>query len=453
MTTAILMPRMPLSPAPATLTRWLVKEGDAVRAGDVVAEVAAGHLTMEVEASQHGVIRSLLVAAGTPGIAAATPIAMVAVSGKHGDDPGSGAHDEGDAPFADPPRASRSGLGESSSAEERASGGAPDEAAVMTYRAAIRATLVHEMHRDPSVVLIGRDVGAGAAPYSVAHGLADAFGSSRLVEMPRPLDTVAGIGIGAAMAGLRPVLTFPSWAAALPALERIVATAGIARYASAGRLAVPIVFRAPSGPMEQNGPQASMSLASWLAHVPGLKVVAPCSPGDGKGLLSAAIRDPDPVLILEHEALYDLEGPVPEGDAVIPLGRSRIVRAGGQATLVGYSRSVARALEAADRLAREGISVEVIDLTSLRPLDLDTVLASVRKTGRIVTIEEGWPVCSIGSEIVSRVVCDAFASLRAPPVQLAGADTPMPYAQALAARALPAADDAVAAIRRMIHGG
>lgn len=321
----------------------------------------------------------------------------------------------------------------------------------LTYRDALREAMAVEMRRDPRVFLIGEDIGECGGQHRVSEGLLAEFGAGRVVDAPVAEQGFTGLAVGAAFAGLRPVVEMMCWSFGLLALDHIVNSAAKTRYMSGGALGVPIVLRGPDGPAARLGAQHSQSVAAMLAHVPGLKVVAPSNAADAYGLLVAAIRDPDPVLVLEHEQLYAHEGDVAEWDAVPALGRAAVVRGGRDVTVVAYSHATLTALEAASRLADKGISVEVVDLRSLRPLDMPAVLGSLAKTRRLVVVEEGWPACSVGSEICSRVATEAFGLLAAGPVKVSGADVPMPYAANLERLAVPDACDVVAAVERLCY--
>lgn len=321
----------------------------------------------------------------------------------------------------------------------------------ITYRDALREAMAGEMRRDPSVFLIGEDIGESGGQHRVSEGLLAEFGPDRVVDAPVAEQGFTGLAVGAAFAGLRPVVEMMCWSFGLLALDHIVNSAAKSRYMSGGALGVPIVLRGPDGPAARLGAQHSQSLAAWLAHVPGLKVVAPSNAADAYGLLVAAIRDPDPVLVLEHDQLYAQEGDVGERDLLPALGKAAVVRSGRDVTIVAYSRATATVLEAAPLLADKGISVEVVDLRSLRPLDMATVLASLAKTRRLVVVEESWPICSVGSEICSRVAGEAFSLLAAGPVKVSGADVPMPYAANLERLAVPNAADVVAAVERLCY--
>lgn len=325
------------------------------------------------------------------------------------------------------------------------------ESLVLTYCDALREALREEMQRDPDVFLIGEDIGPCGGQHRVTEGLQALFGPGRVIDSPIAELGFTGVAVGAAMAGMKPVVEYMSWSFALQAIDQIVNTAAKTRYMSGGNLGVPIVLRGPDGPATRLGAQHSQSLASWLAHVPGLKVVAPSNPADAKGLLLSAMRDPDPVAVLEHERLYGLEGPVPPGDATVPLGAAAVPRTGRDVTVVSYSYGVVLALEAAVALEVKGVSAEIVDLRTLRPLDFAAVRASLAKTRRLVVVEEGWPVCSIGAEVCARAATECFGLLSAAPVRLSGADVPMPYAANLEALALPTPARIVAAAEGLCY--
>jgi pyruvate dehydrogenase E1 component beta subunit len=320
-----------------------------------------------------------------------------------------------------------------------------------TMREALRDAMAEEMRRDPDVLLMGEEVAQYQGAYKVSQGLLDEFGARRVIDTPITEQGFAGIGVGAAMAGLKPIVEFMTWNFAMQAIDQIINSAAKTLYMSGGQMGAPIVFRGPNGAAARVGAQHSQCYSSWYAHVPGLKVVAPSNPADAKGLLKSAIRDPNPVLVLENEILYGTSGPVPKvEDWLVPIGKARIAREGTNVTIVSFARGMQYALAAADKLAEEGISAEVIDLRSLRPIDWDTILTSIRKTNRIVTVEEAWPVCSIGSEICAQAAIQAFDYLDAPPAKVSGADVPMPYAANLEKLALPNADQVVAAVKSVI---
>ena len=321
----------------------------------------------------------------------------------------------------------------------------------ISVREAIRDAMAEEMRRDASVFLMGEEVAEYEGAYKVSQGLLEEFGPGRVVDTPITEAGFAGVGVGAAMMGLRPIVEFMTWNFAMQAIDQIVNSAAKTRYMSGGLLGLPIVFRGPNGAASQVAAQHSQDYGAWYAHVPGLKVVAPFDAADAKGLLTAAIRDPDPVVFLEHELLYGESGQVPDGEHVAELGRARVVRPGRDVTLVSWSRGVSLVLAAAAALADEGIDAEVVDLRSLRPLDRAALLGSVQRTHRIVTVEEGWPSCGVGAEVVATVVAGAFDALDAPPQRVSGADVPMPYAANLEALALPMLETVVRTARAVCY--
>jgi len=339
-------------------------------------------------------------------------------------------------------------------AEPRREAEIPQGAAMvtLTVREALRDAMAEEMRADPGVFVIGEEVGQYQGAYKVTQGLLDEFGPSRVVDTPITEYGFTGLGVGAAFAGLRPIVEFMTWNFAMQAIDHVINSAAKTLYMSGGKMHCPIVFRGPNGAAARVAAQHSQDFSSWYAHVPGLKVIAPYTAADAKGLLKAAIRDPGPVVFLENEILYGQSFDVPNlPDFVLPIGKARVARAGRHVTIVSYSRGMAYALEAAERLSQEGIAAEIIDLRSLRPLDTETVLASVRKTNRLVTVEEGWRACSIGSEIAACVAADAFDYLDAPPMRVTGADVPMPYAANLEKLALPSVDDVIAAVKTVCY--
>ena len=478
-TTDILMPALSPTMDTGKLAKWLVGTGDRVNAGDVIAEIETDKATMEVEANEDGTIAAILVAAGTDGVKVNTPIARmsledeagargVAVAGKsatRSDEPGGAetlqARAERHLPhvtLADIPRRAAAKpqadpVPVASISAERERRPARSETVTQTMREALRDAMAEEMRRDGDVFLMGEEVGLYEGAYKVSQGMLEEFGPRRVIDTPITEQGFAGIGVGAAYAGLKPIVEFMTWNFAMQAIDQIVNSAAKTHYMSGGQIAVPIVFRGVNGAGGRLAAQHSQCYSAWYAHVPGLKVVAPSNPADAKGLLKAAIRDPGPVLMLEHERLYGATGDVPKGDDhVLEIGRAHVSRAGHDVTIVSYGRGVVHALGAAIALADEGIEVEVIDLRSLRPLDMETVIASVCKTHRLVTVEESWPVCSVGSEICARVAIDAFDELDAPPEKVSGADVPMPYAANLEALALPDAEAVARAVRRACQG-
>lgn len=446
------------------LAKWLVKEGSRIKPGDVIAEIETDKATMEVESVDEGVVSELLIAEGTEKVKVNTPIAVVSVDGEV---------------KSETPRANGRGAAHATSAadtspksapakQETAQAAAPRQDPVkiasaidvapgtdmttQTMREALRDAMAEEMRRDPDVFLMGEEVAQYQGAYKISQGLLDEFGARRVIDTPITEQGFAGIGVGAAFAGLKPIVEFMTWNFAMQAIDQIINSAAKTLYMSGGQMGSPIVFRGPNGAAARVAAQHSQCFSSWYAHVPGLKVVAPSNPADAKGLLKSAIRDPNPVLVLENEMLYGTSGPVPKvEDWLVPIGKARIAREGTDVTVVSFARGMIYALDAAERLAKEGISAEVIDLRSLRPLDIDTIVQSVRKTNRLVTVEEAWPVCSVGSEICAQVAIQAFDYLDAPPAKVSGADVPMPYAANLEKLALPNAEHVVEAVKSVLY--
>jgi pyruvate dehydrogenase E1 component beta subunit len=318
-------------------------------------------------------------------------------------------------------------------------------------REALRDAMAEEMRRDPDVFLMGEEVAQYQGAYKISQGLLEEFGAKRVIDTPITEQGFAGVGVGAAMAGLKPIVEFMTWNFAMQAIDQILNSAAKTLYMSGGQLGCPIVFRGPNGAAARVGAQHSQCFSAWYAHVPGLKVVAPSNAADAKGLLKAAIRDPNPVLVLENEILYGTSGQVPKGEWIVPIGKARIARPGSHVTIVSFARGMVYALAAAERLAGEGIDAEVIDLRSLRPLDMATIIESVKKTNRLVTVEEAWPVCSVGSEICAQVAIQAFDYLDAPPAKVSGADVPMPYAANLERLALPTVEHVIEAVKSVTY--
>jgi pyruvate dehydrogenase E1 component beta subunit len=464
MPTEILMPALSPTMEEGKLVKWHVGEGDDVRAGDVIAEIETDKATMEVEAVDEGKIGKLLVPEGTEHVKVNQPIALLVVDGEAVT---SAAQPKAEvatpAPRAEPPP----DLGEELPLADKAPAGprvAPEEPKLeaeippetemvtMTVREALRDAMAEEMRRDPSVFLMGEEVAQYQGAYKVSQGLLDEFGPKRVVDTPITEYGFAGIGVGAAFAGLSPIVEFMTWNFAMQAIDHIINSAAKTLYMSGGQMHCPIVFRGPNGAAARVAAQHSQDYSAWYASVPGLKVIAPYAAADAKGLLKAAIRDLSPVIFLENEILYGQSSEVPKlDDFVLPIGKARIARAGKNVTIVSYSRGMAYTLDAAKRLSKEGIEAEVIDLRTLRPLDIETVISSVKKTNRIVTVEEGWPICSIGTEICARVAVEAFDYLDAPPTKITGADVPMPYAANLEKLALPSVDKVVAAVQSVCY--
>jgi pyruvate dehydrogenase E1 component beta subunit len=488
MATEILMPALSPTMEEGKLAKWLVHEGDEVRAGDVIAEIETDKATMEVEAADDGRLGKILVPEGTEHVTVNRPIALLLTDGEESTSsfetrPAAAPQDEGPAPRPTPkphPEEARSAVSKGEAGREPATdlGEAPPlveeapagpqrapaeprpepeipsgtELIKLTVREALRDAMAEEMRRDPAVFVMGEEVGQYQGAYKVTQGLLDEFGPMRVVDTPITEYGFAGVGVGAAFAGLRPIIEFMTWNFAMQAIDHIINSAAKTLYMSGGKMHCPIVFRGPNGAAARVAAQHSQNYAAWYAHVPGLKVIAPYTAADAKGLLKAAIRDPSPVIFLENEILYGQSFEVPKlDDFVLPIGKARIARIGRHVTIVSFSRGMVYALEAAEKLAGEGIEAEVIDLRSLRPLDIDTVLASVRKTNRIVTVEEGWPICSVASEICAAVAVEAFDYLDAPPVAITGADVPMPYAANLEKLALPSVEGVVEAVKSVCY--
>ena len=493
MPTEILMPALSPTMEEGTLAKWHVREGDEVRTGDVIAEIETDKATMEVEAIDDGRVGKILVAEGTEHVPVNKPIALLLVDGEDlgassfETRPAAAPQDEGSTPTPHPveqmakiaeairavpsqsadravededlgerlPEVEEAPAGpQEAPAEPRAEPEIPPgtEMVATTVREALRDAMAEEMRADDRVFLMGEEVGQYQGAYKVSQGLLDEFGERRVIDTPITEYAFAGVGVGAAFAGLKPIVEFMTWNFAMQAIDHIVNSAAKTLYMSGGQMHCPIVFRGPNGAAARVAAQHSQDFSAWYASVPGLKVIAPYTAADAKGLFKAAIRDPSPVIFLENEILYGQSFDVPKlDDFVLPIGKARVAREGSDVTIVSYSRGMAYALDAAKRLAEEGIEAEVIDLRTLRPLDLETVVASVKKTNRIVTVEEGWPICSIGSEICARVALEAFDHLDAPPMKITGADVPMPYAANLEKLALPSVEQVVAAAKAVCY--
>ena len=446
----ILMPALSPTMEEGTLAKWLVDEGAEVRSGDVIAEIETDKATMEVEALDDGTIGRLLVAAGTEGVKVNVPIAVLLEEGETADAvpapaaaPGDEAPVAGAAPAAEvavaaPPVVA---IAETVTAEPVASGAMAE----ITVREALRDAMAEEMRADDRVFVMGEEVAEYQGAYKVTQGLLAEFGDRRVIDTPITEQGFAGLGVGAAFGDLRPVIEFMTFNFAMQAIDQIINSAAKTLYMSGGQMGCPIVFRGPNGAASRVAAQHSQCYASWYAHCPGLKVVSPWSAADAKGLLKAAIRDPNPVIFLENEVMYGQSFDVPtDDDWVVPIGRANIVREGSDVTITAFSIMVGRALEAADKLAEQGISAEVIDLRTIRPLDTETIVSSVKKTSRLITCEEGFPFAGVGSEIAMQVMEQAFDWLDAPVARVTGKDVPMPYAANLESMALPQIDDIVA---------
>ena len=436
----LLMPALSPTMTEGTLARWLVREGDSVAPGDVLAEIETDKATMELEAADDGEIGALLVPEGTDGVRVNQPIAILLAEGERAP-----------APASTPARAPAP-AGEPGTAAPAAGLPAGAETVSLTVREALRDAMAEEMRRDPTVFLMGEEVAEYEGAYKVSQGLLDEFGPRRVIDTPITEQGFAGVGVGAAFNGLRPIVEFMTFNFSMQAIDQIVNSAAKTLYMSGGQMTCAIVFRGPNGPASRVAAQHSQDYAAWYAHVPGLKVVAPCFAADAKGLLKAAIRDPNPVVFLENELLYGRPGEVPVvDDFVVPIGRSNVVREGADVTIASYSMGVEKSLRAAEALAAEGIDAEVVDLRTLRPMDTGTIVDSVRKTNRLVTVEEGWGSCGIGAEISARLTERAFDWLDAPVARVSGAEVPMPYAANLERLALPQAEDVADAARSVLR--
>ncbi|HWL47311.1 MAG TPA: pyruvate dehydrogenase complex E1 component subunit beta [Sphingomonadaceae bacterium] len=461
------MPALSPTMEEGTLAKWLVKEGDTVASGDVLAEIETDKATMEFEAIDEGTVAKILVPEGAEGVKVGTPIALIA---EEGEDAAAAAASSGSrgaeaapdttpapaAPEAPAERQAESGTDALARPVTRDDPEVPEgtELVKTTVREALRDAMAEEMRRDDRVFVMGEEVAQYQGAYKVTQGLLEEFGERRVIDTPITEYGFAGVGAGAAMGGLQPVIEFMTFNFAMQAIDHIVNSAAKTNYMSGGQMRCPVVFRGPNGAAARVAAQHSQNFAPWYAAVPGLIVIAPYSAADAKGLLKAAIRCPDPVVFLENELLYGHSFDVPKlDDYVLPIGKARIARPGKDVTLVSYSIGVGLALEAAETLAGEGIDAEVIDLRTLRPLDKQTVLASLARTNRMVVVEEGWPTCSIASEIIAIAMTEGFDDLDAPVLRVTNEDVPLPYAANLEKLALVNADAVVTAARKVCYKG
>jgi pyruvate dehydrogenase E1 component beta subunit len=459
----VLMPALSPTMEKGNLAKWLKKEGETIKSGDVIAEIETDKATMEVEATDEGTLGKILIPEGTADVAVNTPIATILSDGESAADLGKvSAAPAPKAAEAAPPAEAKA---EAPKPEEKKAPSAPAVAAepdpevpegtemvTMTIRDALRDAMAEEMRRDPDVFLMGEEVAEYQGAYKVSQGLLQEFGAKRVIDTPITEHGFAGIGVGAAMSGLKPIVEFMTFNFAMQAIDQIINSAAKTLYMSGGQMGCSIVFRGPNGAASRVAAQHSQDYSAWYSQVPGLKVVAPFSAADYKGLLKAAIRDPNPVIFLENEMLYGHTGEVPKlDDYVVPIGKARIVRSGGHVTIVSWSNGMSYALKAADELAKEGIEAEVIDLRTLRPMDTDTIVASVKKTGRAVTVEEGWQQSGVGAEVAARIMEHAFDYLDAPVARVSGKDVPMPYAANLEKLALPSVAEVVAAAKAVSY--
>jgi len=458
----VLMPALSPTMEKGNLAKWLKKEGEAIKSGDVIAEIETDKATMEVEATDEGTLGKILIPEGTADVAVNTPIATILADGETAAD-----LTKAPAPKAAPasPAAAqavaeaRAPVGEGLASAAPRAPAAPDpevpegtEMVTMTIREALRDAMAEEMRRDADVFLMGEEVAEYQGAYKVSQGLLQEFGARRVIDTPITEHGFAGIGVGAAMAGLKPIVEFMTFNFAMQAIDQIINSAAKTLYMSGGQMGCSIVFRGPNGAAARVAAQHSQDYSAWYSQIPGLKVIAPFSAADYKGLLKAAIRDPNPVIFLENEVLYGHSGEVPKlDDYVIPIGKARVVRTGGHVTIIAWSNGMTYALKAADELAKEGIEAEVVDLRTLRPLDTDTIVASVMKTGRAVTVEEGWQQSGVGAEVAARIMEHAFDYLDAPVARVSGKDVPMPYAANLEKLALPSVAEVVAAAKAVSY--
>jgi pyruvate dehydrogenase E1 component beta subunit len=470
----VLMPALSPTMEKGNLAKWLKKEGEKVKSGDVIAEIETDKATMEVEAIDEGTLGKILVPEGTTDVAVNTPIAVILGEGEDA----SAIKDGGQAPpekKAEQP-AQQQKSAESAPAAEANSKQAPapaksaaaeppqpeilpepdvpegTEMVTMTVREALRDAMAEEMRRDKSVFVMGEEVGEYQGAYKVTQGLLQEFGPQRVVDTPITEHGFAGLGVGAALGGLKPIVEFMTFNFAMQAMDQLINSAAKTRYMSGGQVAAPIVFRGPNGAAARVAAQHSQDFSAWYSHIPGLIVIAPYSASDAKGLLKAAIRNPNPVIFLENEILYGHSFPVPKlDDHVLPIGKAKVVRPGNNVTLVAFSIGMTYALKAAEELAKKHIMAEVIDLRTLRPMDSATIIESVKKTGRLVTIEEGWPQSGVGAEIAARVMAEAFDYLDAPVMRVTGKDVPMPYAANLEKLALPSVAEIVEAAKAVCY--
>src|SRR6516164_3795918 len=465
----VLMPALSPTMEKGNLAKWIKHEGDKVKSGDVIAEIETDKATMEVEAVDEGTLGKILVPEGTEDVAVNTPIAVILADGEDASAVKAAPAAPPKAPDAAPAPATAA---KSPAAEARAPASPkpasvepppqqaspePDvpegtEMVTMTVRDALRDAMAEEMRRDPAVFVMGEEVAEYQGAYKVTQGLLQEFGAGRVVDTPITEHGFAGLGIGAGLAGLKPIVEFMTCNFAMQAMDQIINSAAKTLYMSGGQMGCSIVFRGPNGAAARVAAQHSQDYSSWYSHVPGLKVIAPYSAADAKGLLKSAIRDPNPVIFLENEILYGHTGEVPKlDDFVVPIGKARVARQGSHVTLVSWSMGMSYALKAADELAKEGIEAEVIDLRTLRPMDTDALVASVRKTGRAVTVEEGWQQSGVGAEVAARLMEHAFDYLDAPVLRVSGKDVPMPYAANLEKLALPSAAEVVQAAKAVCY--
>jgi pyruvate dehydrogenase E1 component beta subunit len=461
----VLMPALSPTMEKGNLSKWLKKEGETIKSGDVIAEIETDKATMEVEATDEGTLGKILIPEGTADVAVNTPIATILADGESAADlakVSAAPAKQEKASESAPPAEARSQAPASPAPAAPAAPqavAAPDpevpagtEMITQTIREALRDAMAEEMRRDPDVFIMGEEVAEYQGAYKVTQGLLQEFGARRVIDTPITEHGFAGVGVGAAMTGLKPIVEFMTFNFAMQAIDQIINSAAKTLYMSGGQMGCSIVFRGPNGAAARVAAQHSQDYSAWYSQIPGLKVIAPYSAADYKGLLKSAIRDPNPVIFLENEVLYGHTGEVPKlEDFVIPIGKARVARQGSHVTLVSWSMGMSYALKAAEELAREGIEAEVIDLRTLRPMDTETVVASVKKTGRAVTVEEGWQQSGVGAEVAARIMEHAFDYLDAPVLRVSGKDVPMPYAANLEKLALPSAAEVVQAAKAVCY--
>ncbi|MCS3449602.1 MULTISPECIES: pyruvate dehydrogenase complex E1 component subunit beta [Bradyrhizobium] len=463
----VLMPALSPTMEKGNLAKWLKKEGETIKSGDVIAEIETDKATMEVEATDEGTLGKILIPEGTADVAVNTPIATILVDGESAADLAKApaapvpqpkaaeavpAEAKGDAKAEAPQPAAKAPAAPATEPLPDPEIPAGTEMVTQTIREALRDAMAEEMRRDGDVFIMGEEVAEYQGAYKVTQGLLQEFGARRVIDTPITEHGFAGVGVGAAMAGLKPIVEFMTFNFAMQAIDQIINSAAKTLYMSGGQMGCSIVFRGPNGAAARVAAQHSQDYAAWYSQIPGLKVIAPYSAADYKGLLKAAIRDPNPVIFLENEVLYGHTGEVPKlDDFVVPIGKARIARAGKDVTIVSWAMGMSYALKAADELAKEGIEAEVVDLRTIRPMDTETVINSVKKTGRAVTVEEGWQQSGVGSEVASRIMEHAFDYLDAPVARVSGKDVPMPYAANLEKLALPSVAEVVAAAKAVSY--
>ena len=458
----ILMPALSPTMEEGKLAKWVVKVGDKVKSGDVLAEIETDKATMEVESVDEGTVTEILVAEGTEGVKVNTPIALVLAEGESAGAAAVPVAETAPEPAEAPVVAAEKAADAAPAAavpaapkfEPQADPDLPEgvEMVEMTVRQALNEAMAEELRRDKDVFIMGEEVAEYQGAYKITQGLLQEFGKDRVIDTPITEHGFAGLAVGAAFAGLKPIVEFMTWNFAMQAIDQIINSAAKQLYMSGGQVTAPMVFRGPNGAAARVGAQHSQDYSAWYSHVPGLTVIAPYSAADAKGLLKAAIRSPNPVVFLENEILYGSTGLVPKvDDFVLPIGKARIARKGSDVTIVSFSMGMRYATQATEKLVAAGVDVELIDLRTLRPMDSDTVIESVKKTGRLVTVEEGWPQSGIGAELSARVMEGAFDYLDAPVIRVTGKDVPMPYAANLEKLALPSVDEVIAAVNAVTY--